>query len=613
MAYSFAAHLARFGPGDNQPPLDLAQAQSYCARLTRSHYENFSVASIFLPRRLRRHFYPVYAYCRWADDLGDETGGGERALGLLAWWRRQLLDLYDGATRHPVMTALKPTIERFQIPPEPFLDLLTAFEQDQRVDRYATFADLLDYCRCSANPVGRLVLYLCDSFDEARAVFSDRICTGLQLANFWQDVERDFKQLGRVYLPDEDRECFGFGDDDLRSFRCTPAFRALMKFQVDRARQFFDAGRPLTSMMPADVAPDIELFINGGLAILKKIEQVDFDVLSARPRLKKWEKGALVLQALRSKTWIGNGRAAPPVTTDARNGHCIQPAAAPALMSEVDSFAWCHDLTRRTAKNFYCAFLVLPRRQRRAMEALYAFMRVTDDLSDEVGETEQKRADLKQWRADLVDCLNGQYSHPLHAALHEIVSRYAIPPRYLHDVIDGVESDLEPGPFATFADLRAYCYRVASAVGLCCIHIWGFRGERAREFAEAAGVAFQLTNILRDLREDLDRGRVYLPVEDIERFQSPPDTWRHQDGSFRRLMQFQVERAQEYYRQAELLTPHLNAGGKAVFQVMLRIYGGLLEKIEARDYDVFRERARLSRGRKLRHLLLAFPIRWGWA
>ena len=190
--------------------------------------------------------------------------------------------------------------------------------------------------------------------------------------------------------------------------------------------------------------------------------------------------------------------------------------------------------------------------------------------------------------------------------------RYRIPPKHLHEVIDGVESDFEPAQFATFDELYQYCYRVASAVGLCCISIWGYRGGQAKEFAEAAGIAFQLTNILRDLGEDLDRGRVYLSAEDSERFQCPPPAWRQRGPEFREMMRFQVERAREYYEKAEMLTPCLDSSGRAVFQVMMGIYRGLLEEIVHRDYDVFTERVRLSLWRKLRRLLAAFPTRWGW-
>ncbi|MBI3406765.1 MAG: squalene synthase HpnC [Planctomycetes bacterium] len=297
MDNGFLKDLDRFGPDATPRPVGLRAAREYCGSLTRRHYENFSVASLLLPRRLVPHFHAVYAYCRWADDLGDETGGGARALELLAWWREELLRCYGDEPRHPVMVALRPTIERFQIPREPFLDLLTAFEQDQHVKRYETYAQLLDYCRYSANPVGRLVLYLCESFDENRGRLSDAICTALQLANFWQDVRRDF-EIGRVYLPAEDRRQFGYSDADLEARRFTPAFRELMRFEVERARALFQQGMPLVAMMPPELRPDIELFARGGLAILDGITALDYNVMQERPVLSKWAKAGLLAGAL---------------------------------------------------------------------------------------------------------------------------------------------------------------------------------------------------------------------------------------------------------------------------------------------------------------------------
>jgi squalene synthase HpnC len=290
---SFGLELARYGPGRVQEPVRLERARRYCRRLAHTHYENFSVASLLLPRRLLPHFHAIYAYCRWADDLGDETGGGEHALALLRWWRAELLRSYDGQASHPVMVALVPTIRRFGIPPEPFLDLLHAFEQDQSVKRYQTYAQLLDYCRYSANPVGRLVLYVCEAFDAERARLSDLVCTGLQLANFWQDVARDF-DIGRVYLPAEDRQHFGYTDADLEARRFTPAFAELLRFEVERARELFHQGLPLVARMPAEVRPDIELFIRGGLAILRKIEEGHYNVWKSRPVLGRGDKAALV-------------------------------------------------------------------------------------------------------------------------------------------------------------------------------------------------------------------------------------------------------------------------------------------------------------------------------
>jgi squalene synthase HpnC len=297
MSNAFTDELARFGPQRAYAPPSRADAQVYCSRLARTHYENFTVASALLPRHLIRHFHTIYAYCRWADDLADEAGGGAHALSLLRWWREELLDCYDGRPHHPVFVALQDTIRRFDIPPQPFLDLLTAFEQDQVIKGYDTFGQLLDYCRCSANPVGRLVLYLCQSFDGERAALSDPICTALQLANFWQDMERDFA-IGRVYLPREDRRHFSYGDDDLIARRFTPAFAELMRFEVDRTRDLFYRGMPLAERMPPGMQADIELFVQGGLAILRKIEQQGYNVWTQRPALAKWEKGTLVAGAL---------------------------------------------------------------------------------------------------------------------------------------------------------------------------------------------------------------------------------------------------------------------------------------------------------------------------
>jgi squalene synthase HpnC len=244
-----------------------------------------------------RHFHNVYAYCRWADDLADEAGGGQTALGLLRWWRQELLRCYGGRPRHPVMVALQETIARFRIPPQPFLDLLFAFEQDQLIKRYQTFGQLLHYCRHSANPVGHLVLYLCGVFDPERARLADQVCTALQLANFWQDVARDL-DIGRVYLPEEDRQRFGYSDADLGQRRYNRAFVELMRFEVDRTRDLFYRGFPLLDLMPAEYRLDIELFIRGGLAVLCKIEGCRYNVLTNRPALARWEKAALLTTAL---------------------------------------------------------------------------------------------------------------------------------------------------------------------------------------------------------------------------------------------------------------------------------------------------------------------------
>jgi phytoene synthase len=280
-----------------------------------------------------------------------------------------------------------------------------------------------------------------------------------------------------------------------------------------------------------------------------------------------------------------------------------------------ESFAYCEQLARREAANFYHAFRLLPRRQRLDMCALYSFLRVSDDLTDEPGATEAKRAALADWRRRLDLALAGSYSHPLHAALHETVRCYSIPHEYLHAALDGVGMDLDIAAYDTFDDLYVYCYRVASVVGLSCIHIWGNASDKAREHAEAAGIAFQLTNILRDLAEDAARGRIYLPAEDLKRFGYDAEQLRRGEGgaNFEALMRFEVERARHYYDLAGPLVPLLPRPGRAVFLVMLRTYRGLLDAIARRNYDVFHGRVRVSRWFKLRQVLKVLPVRWGWS
>jgi squalene synthase HpnC len=292
----FSDDLRQFGP-DASYSLGRAEARAYCARLTASHYENFHVVTWLTPRPLRPAFASLYAFCRWSDDLGDEVGDPARSKELLAWWRGELRDLYGGRTRHPVMIALAETVEEFAIPIGPFEALISAFEQDQTVTDYRSYDQLLDYCTRSANPVGHLVLYLARAFDPEGARLSDATCTGLQLANFWQDVARDL-DIGRVYLPREDRERFGYPDEDLRAKRFTPAFAALLKSEVERARALLIEGQALVPRMPRALAVDVDLFGRGGLAILDRIEAQGFDVLSRRPKLGKLAKLGLLSRAL---------------------------------------------------------------------------------------------------------------------------------------------------------------------------------------------------------------------------------------------------------------------------------------------------------------------------
>ncbi|HEV3512583.1 MAG TPA: squalene synthase HpnC [Candidatus Sulfotelmatobacter sp.] len=277
-------------------PPSVEEAREYCAHLARTHYENFSVATWFLPRRLRQHFFNVYAYCRISDDLGDEVGDSAASLALLDQWQRELDACYAGSPRHPVFVALAETVRQCAIPKHEFSDLLIAFRQDQTVTRFETFNDVLGYCRYSANPVGHLVLYLCGYRDPERQQLSDYTCTALQLANFWQDVSVDYGK-GRIYLPLEDLRRFGVSEDDIARRQNSPAFCAMMKFEVERAHAWFRQGSPLAGKVDRELAIDLELFTRGGQEILRAIQEQGYAVLGNRPAISKPRKLALVARA----------------------------------------------------------------------------------------------------------------------------------------------------------------------------------------------------------------------------------------------------------------------------------------------------------------------------
>ena len=276
--------------------------ETLCAKLARGHYENFAVGSILLPRELRRHVHNVYAYCRVCDDLADETGDPELSLRLLDWWAEELHLCFDGAPRHPLFCALKETVDRFSLPVEPFEDLISAFVQDQHVTRYASFENLLGYCKRSANPVGRLFLGLLGCNDNDRRQLSDFTCTALQLANVWQDLSNDYAR-GRVYIPLEDMDRFGYSEAELRNGIVNASFVRLMRFEITRTREFFERGAPLACQIHGAAAADVELFTRCGTALLDSIEHNGYDVLKQRVTVTKARKLGLMAAWM-----LGRGR-----------------------------------------------------------------------------------------------------------------------------------------------------------------------------------------------------------------------------------------------------------------------------------------------------------------
>jgi squalene synthase HpnC len=274
-----------------------AEAQEYTRWLATHHYENFHVVSALLPKKLHQDFYNIYSYCRWADDLGDEIGNPQESLRLLAWWRSELQGMYGGSTGHPVFTALKETVERHDIPMEPFDRLIRAFEQDQTVTRFQNWDEVFGYCVNSANPVGHLVLYLCGYRDSERQKLSDFTCTALQLANFWQDITVDL-QKDRVYLPLDLLARHGYSLEELYALTLNDRFRSVLREAVDVAEDLFHKGLPLVDAVNRRLSLDLALFSRGGLKILSKIRDHGYDVLTRRPYISKVERAGILLRCL---------------------------------------------------------------------------------------------------------------------------------------------------------------------------------------------------------------------------------------------------------------------------------------------------------------------------
>jgi squalene synthase HpnC len=268
-----------------------AAAYAWCRDYARGHQENFTVVSWVLPRELRPHFFSLYSFCRWTDDLGDEAEGDR--LALLDDWERELRRCFAGERARPLFVALGATIDRYAIPPDPFLRLIEANRMDQRVTRFETYDDLMRYCAHSATPVGHMVLYVLGYRDERRQSLSDATCIGLQLANFWQDVTVD-REKGRVYIPQEDLRRFGIDETVIERRDAIQAFRELMRFEVDRTRALFGRGRELEALVDRRARLDVRLFRLGGEAILDAIAAAGYDVLGARPKIPA-----------RKKAWMG--------------------------------------------------------------------------------------------------------------------------------------------------------------------------------------------------------------------------------------------------------------------------------------------------------------------
>jgi squalene synthase HpnC len=603
--------LAERAPANN---CTVGEAQQYTRWLATHHYENFNVVSWLLPKDLHQHFYNLYAYCRWADDLGDEIPQKERALELLDWWERELDDCYNGRPSHPVFIALRQTTIAKDIPKQPFADLLRAFRQDQNVKRYPTWDSMIGYCLYSANPVGRLVLYLCGYRDEERQAMSDTTCTALQLANFWQDVNRDLEK-GRIYIPLDVAASHELSESDIVEHRFDERYVNLMKDLIARTRALFAQGAPLAKMVSGRLSIDLEMFTRGGVAVLDAIEAMGYDTLHNRPAISKAKQVRLLGRSVLAHL------VAKPIHPESESGGFAYVPPQPSLpvvgIPASRSYEECHRIARAAHSNFYYAFYLLPKQKRDGLAALYAFMRLVDDVADEGHDISAKQRGLADWRAALDDAITGQRhlvdgsaalsnQSPSGAAevlpaLVDTMQRYKMPARYLHDLISGAEMDLTLRSYPTFDRLREYCYRVAGTVGLTCTHVFGFHDPRALDLAEKLGLAFQLTNIIRDVHEDYAVGRVYLPEEDLARYGVSAQDFGKTEATLgvRELLRFEADRAWQCYEEGSALFGLIDPESRGALWLLVHTYSALLARIESVDFAVFGERVRLSKPEKM--------------
>jgi squalene synthase HpnC len=597
-----------------KPGCSAEEAQRYTRWLATHHYENFNFVSWLLPKTLHQHFYNIYGYCRWADDLGDEVPDAGRALDLLRWWERELDACYEGKPSHAVFVALRETVVAKDIPKQPFADLLRAFRQDQTVKRYPNWDSVLGYCVNSANPVGRLVLYLCGYRDEERQRLSDATCTALQLANFWQDVSRDL-DIGRIYIPLDAAAAQGLSEKEIVERRFDERYVRLMKDLIARTRALFAEGEALAKMVDRRLSVDLEMFTRGGLAVLDAVEAMGYDTLHHRPAVSKVKQATLLGRTLVKH--LVNADSITPEKSPAFVG--AQHAWPHSSTTVAESYEACHRIARASRSNFYYAFFLLPKPKRDALAALYAFMRLIDDVSDENQSLLAKQRDLAKWRAAFDEAVTGHSqvfdgtaAMPLPSeasygeaevlpALVDTMQRYKMPARYLHDLISGAEMDLTIQAYPTFDRLREYCYRVAGTVGLTCTHVFGFSDARALDLAEKLGLAFQLTNIIRDVHQDYSLGRIYLPEEDLQRYGVSPEDFGRSEATLgvRELLRFESERAWQFYEEGAALLGLIDADSRGALWLLVHTYSALLSRIEAMDFAVFGELVRLPKAEKM--------------
>jgi phytoene synthase len=550
--------------------------------VAQADHENFPVVTRLVPREIREHLLAVYAFARLTDDVGDEHPGDRSAA--LDWLEADLRAALEGRPSHPVTARLGRAIAATDMTAAPFFDLIAANRRDQTIVRQATWDELLDYCRLSANPIGTAVLGIAGALTPEREALSDRVCSGLQVVEHLQDVGED-AAAGRIYLPADDLQRFGVVDADLMAAAASPELRSLVAFELARARELLAAGTPLIRSLRGWCRLAVAGYVAGGLAAADAIEAAGYDVLagSVRPRrVRTLRHGLRVL--------------ASPVARPRREGR---------PMPELDrAYAACAEVTRTQAKNFAYGIALLPPAKRRAMAVVYALARRVDDIVDEPGPIGARARSLDELEASVASTMAQRApANPDDAvlsALADVVRHFPLPPDAVADLFEGCRRDLVLARMATFDDLVVYCRQVAGSIGRLSLAVFGTdRHAVAAPLADDLGVALQLTNVLRDVVEDRDQlGRVYLPADDLARFGCAPDA-SGPDERLAALLTFEAERARAWYQRGFGLLPHLDHRSRACVAAMAGIYHRLLDHIERDPGAVLRGRIALTTGQKL--------------
>jgi phytoene synthase len=550
--------------------------------LAQADHENFPVATRLVPRAARNHLLAVYAFARLTDDVGDEHPGDRRAA--LDWLEGDLRAALAGRPSHPITARLAQTIAATDLTATPFFDLIAANRRDQAVVRQASWDELLDYCRLSANPVGTAVLAIAGALTPERRALSDRVCSGLQVVEHLQDVGED-AAAGRVYLPADDLERFGVVEADLTAPVASPALRSAVAFELARARELLAAGVPLVRSLGGWPRLAVAGYVAGGLAAADAIEAAGYDVLAAPVRPARLDTGRHALRILVSP--------APRSRHEARSEPDLDRA-----------YAACAEITRREARNFAYGIALLPPPKRRAMAVVYALARRVDDIVDEPGSTDVRARALDDLQSRVTRTMaEGVAADPedsVMVALVDVVRRYPLPPDAVADLFEGCRRDLVVARIATFDDLVVYCRQVAGSIGRLSLAIFGTdEPEVTAPLADDLGVALQITNVLRDVVEDRDElERVYLPADDLARFGCAADASGPADG-LAGLLTFEAERARAWYARGLGLLPHLDRRSRACVAAMAGIYHRLLDRIERDPGAVLRGRVSLTTGQKV--------------